>query len=136
MVDLLFKGEPETPYHKTRGLAKPVVKMKDGKIIKQYRSINEAARDNNIYSSNISDVIHGYHSQTHGYEWKYADYVMPKGLKKPKKKNGVAIRQCKVMFEKKFESKTLASEFIKSKDLTDAKIVFTRNRDKKQQKGE
>lgn len=122
-TNILFKGEMEIPYHKTRGVAKPVAKMLNGEIVKIYHSINEAARDNNIYSSNISDVIHGRHSQTHGYQWKYVNYTMPHKDKK-------STRPCKIVFEKHFETKTHAAEFVQKNNLSGAKIVYTRNRDK------
>lgn len=134
MTNILFTGAQETPYHKQRGTSKPVAKMKDGVIIKTYSSINEAARDNNIYSSNISDVIHGYHSQTHGYQWKYVGYDVPSDAKRKNrsKKKIESDRPCKVILEKAFQTKTSAQEFITNKNLSDAKIVFTRNRAKKQ----
>jgi hypothetical protein len=132
MTDILMKGAMETPYHKQRGTSKPVAKMKDGVVLKVYNSINEAARDNNIYSSNISDVVHGFHSQTHGYQWKYLDYNMPKGLRKKqnKKKVELALKPCKVVLEKDFPTSYQAKDFIKEKSLTDAKIIITRNRKK------
>ena len=131
-TNVIIETPAEIPYHKQRGTSKPVVKIKDGVVIKTYRSINEAARDNNIYASNISDIIHGVCSSIHGYEWKYLDYEIPEGMKRQSKKKISVNKQCKVIFEKLFENKILANEFIKEKNLTDAKIITTRNRSKKQ----
>lgn len=53
-----------------------VVKMKDGKIIKVYESIMDAARDNDCQDSAISMCCKGKIKQHHGFEWKYYGEVI------------------------------------------------------------
>ena len=121
MSDILIQGSQELPYHKQRGAPKPVLQLKNGVVVNTYSSISEAARCNNISTSNISDVVHGFNNQTHGYEWKFADYTIPPELRRKRTSN--PLKPCRIVFEKDFESRFLAQGFIdQHKILKDAKI--------------
>ena len=50
---------------------KPVLQLDDyGNIIKEYKSVNDAAAELNIHPSGISKVIHGEIQKSGGYKWK------------------------------------------------------------------
>ncbi|MCH5156568.1 MAG: hypothetical protein J1G02_01675 [Clostridiales bacterium] len=66
--------EPIVKIKKSRkGLnSKPVVQLDDnGKIIAEYKSLNEAAEQLNIDASSISKCLHGVIKKAGGYKWKY-----------------------------------------------------------------
>lgn len=52
-------------------LRKPVMQCKNGKIIKIWISITEAAKNLNYDCSNITKACKGKYKQYHGWEWKY-----------------------------------------------------------------
>ena len=51
--------------------ARPVYKIKDGKILKRYISICEASRQEKIHRASISSVARGKQKTCGGYEWRY-----------------------------------------------------------------
>lgn len=55
----------------TSTVARPILQIKDGKIIQRYESIRAAAKATGIYSSNICHAASGKLRMTGGYEWKY-----------------------------------------------------------------
>lgn len=52
---------------------KPVVKLQNDRVIAGYKSIAEAARQNNISASSISSVLSGRKKSASGYKWKYKE---------------------------------------------------------------
>jgi hypothetical protein len=65
-VSLSLKGKPK------EGAYKPVLQYNlDGKIIKEWPSINHAAESTNSSASTISKVCRGIFKQTNGFIWKY-----------------------------------------------------------------
>lgn len=62
-----------------KGRCKPILAMKDGKIVKAYSSTKEAAADLGKNKATIRGALKGRQHTAAGYEWKYADgsEVMP-----------------------------------------------------------
>ena len=60
------------PVKKSTGFGgKPVLQLDDnGNIIKEYKSLNEAAASLHTHPSNISKVLHGVINKAGGYKWK------------------------------------------------------------------
>ena len=54
---------------------RPVYLMKDGKAIKKYKSIVEAAKDTGTTNKGIFQVCSGAAKTSGGFEWMYADEV-------------------------------------------------------------
>ena len=52
---------------------RPVKQIKDGVVIRQFKSINEAARVIKAYDSNIRNAAAGKIKSAYGFEWEYAD---------------------------------------------------------------
>lgn len=53
--------------------ARKVLMVKDGKIIKQYKSQTEAVNKNKISQGNLSSCLNRKRKYCNGYEWYYAD---------------------------------------------------------------
>lgn len=45
----------------------------DGELVKEYPSVNEAARQNSYDRSNITNCCNGKRKTAHGYKWKYKE---------------------------------------------------------------
>ena len=60
------------PVKKSTGFGgKPVLQLDDyGNIIKEYKSVNDAAKSINTHPSSISKVLHGQIQKAGGYKWK------------------------------------------------------------------
>ncbi len=56
---------------KKDGTIKPIVQIKDGEVINQFKSISEAQRQTGIARQLIYRVLAGHKVTTGGYEWKY-----------------------------------------------------------------
>ena len=54
-----------------KSYCRPVLQIENGIVIKEYESILEASRENNIKHSNISRVLAGRRKSAGGYEWRY-----------------------------------------------------------------
>lgn len=73
-----FKGfifrysDDNSPVEKVRCRRKPVQMLTlNGKVIKEFKSIKEAAKELNIPDTHISDCCKGKYSQSGGYIWRY-----------------------------------------------------------------
>lgn len=54
--------------------AKPVIQLTmDGKVVKRWKSMEEAERKGNFHRCNIHQCCEGVYKQHKGYKWKYAD---------------------------------------------------------------
>lgn len=54
-----------------RSNGRPVLKVKDGKILEEYYSAREAARQNGLNQGNLTRVCQGKCKTLGGYEWRY-----------------------------------------------------------------
>ena len=57
-------------------LKKPVLMMKDGKVVKEFDSIKSATKElggKNAHGSNITYVCKGKRKRAYGYQWKYKE---------------------------------------------------------------
>ena len=50
---------------------KPILQIKDGKVVKEYKSARQASRMNNFCISAICDCANGKYKSMYGYEWRY-----------------------------------------------------------------
>ena len=58
--------------HKKGKNTKPILQLTtDDVVVKEWASITEAAKSNNLYSQNISAVLHGRQSTCGGFKWQY-----------------------------------------------------------------
>lgn len=53
--------------------AKEIFKIQDGKVLKRYKSQQEAIKDTGLSQGNLSSCLNGRRRYCGGYEWKYAD---------------------------------------------------------------
>ena len=72
----------EKAYSQIVGIPKPVLQLKDGKVIARFDSICDAARRTNLFPSCISDVCRGKNKKTGGYGWRYAEDTVLSGENK------------------------------------------------------
>lgn len=62
--------------------ARKIFQVKNGKIIKEYKSQTEVLKQNKISQGNLSSCLNGKRKYCNGYEWHYADiYDNPELLK-------------------------------------------------------
>lgn len=59
-------------YGKEHNRSKPILQIKDGKVIAKFYGAREAQRKTRISYQSIWHVLHGRHKTAGGYEWKYA----------------------------------------------------------------
>lgn len=112
MTRTLF-GAPERKvktYSQKIGIPKPVLQLKDGKVIAKFDSICDAARHNNLLPGCISDVCRGKNKKTGGYGWKYAEYDMPQKTEQSHKQTTTS--NYKVIITRVCKTKDEAEEIV------------------------